>query len=228
MTKPAGLLSRSAFAVSIAMGLASCGNDPNNVPAGQILKNTVTSLFNRESAEPAPLNAQQIQAALDARPESIAVVQVESRKASAMMLQIGQNGPYKTYATSQKQTVVMRNGVVTATRGLGGDLMSSELGGATDAISGTRAGGVTRTMRFLDGEDKEFALRFRCQITPGDGGRMTLGEVDTEVTSVAESCNGGGQTFSNIYYVGQSGNVVGSRQWLGSVTGYVTIQLARE
>lgn len=165
-----------------------------------------------------PAQLQRIAASTDL---PIVLIDFSNSGSSAALIEIERSGNIRTYATSARQTVALENGLARGTRGLGGDLMSVDLGSLPSLVAARRGGTTAREMRFLDGEEVTARLRFACtvQATPAGGGLTTL----------TETCNqqNGPERITNTYQVDGSGRVVASRQWFGSLQGYATTRQIR-
>ncbi|TJZ82755.1 YjbF family lipoprotein [Paracoccus hibiscisoli] len=133
---------------------------------------------------------------------------------SQIMAMTGQNGAIRTYMTPAEEALILRDGMLVGTRGLGRDLSVAEPG--TDRlIRAVQAGSGSRVMRYLSGDGLERPLQFACTTAPGPNPGV-----------IVESCEGHGTTFQNNYLV-QGGQIPVSRQWIGPGLGYVTIQTLR-
>ncbi|KNG93714.1 hypothetical protein ATO11_11035 [Pseudaestuariivita atlantica] len=213
---------RNLFAGFAALTFVSaCGNAPDSQSTRSLLKSLFELSRTARSAPPqATLTPQQIEQILAATPNSVMLFTSEKTKSQAPIIQIERNLAYRTYATGGRQTVTIKNGFVTATRGLGGDLMSSEIDQSLALVSRRSAGQATRVMRFLTGDDQTFEYNFDCVISVqgGQGG----------LQGMREDCRDGETTFINTYAVDRNGRIRASRQWLGNFTGYVSLALLRD
>ncbi|MEJ6403685.1 YjbF family lipoprotein [Yoonia sp. 2307UL14-13] len=116
---------------------------------------------------------------------------------------IGQNGDVETWESRDGVQVVLRGGVLVATRGFGFDLMSAE--------RGLRAGPYTRRISMLDGD---FGLQFMtltCVARSGD-------------ESQVETCNGPHDVIINTITRDPGGAILRSRQWVSPQIGYIDIR----
>jgi hypothetical protein len=205
--------------------LAGCGNGPNDRTA--LIKALPAAL--KKPEPPAPLSAQQIAQALTATAAPVQMYEVESRKAQFLMQQIETNGPYRTYGSSSRQVVNMRGGIITSTRGLGGDLMSSDSGALLARLAARSAGSAPYVMRFLTPEDVTVVAAYDCRLSPGGARPVSGGLVQTSGTVMRADCRNAetGHSFTNSYVVGGDGYVLSARQYLGGFLGYVTTQALR-
>ena len=202
--------------------LAACGNDDDRLLDADMLG----QVFNREepvAATPAQ-TANLVARALQSLNEPVMLTIIEDRKATAIMVPYGQNGPVQTWTTQEFQTVSLERGVITATRGLGDDLMSAETTAVANAL---RSGGgtVNRVWRTLDGTNAVIEKTATCQISSAGAETITLASgASLQTRRMVEDCGDG---IRNAYWLDGSGRVAQSRQWVGSVVGYLTQQVVR-
>ncbi|MTH34586.1 YjbF family lipoprotein [Paracoccus limosus] len=218
-----GTTSRAALAVALIAGLSACGNDDSGREANPLLiaaksaAQTATRI--RGAGKPqqtaAPRTPEQMATeALRVNPGPLILVGFESLGRNQVMAMTGQNGSTRTYMTPSEEALILRNGMVIGTRGLGNDLSVAESG--TEAlIHAGRSGQARRVMRYFSGDGLERPLEFDCSTAPGPKPGV-----------VVESCSGHGAKFQNNY-LPQGGQIPVSRQWLGPKLGYVTLQVLR-
>lgn len=219
---------RFVFLTMAALLIASCGNQTDQ---GVLIKALRGQYLGGKQAAPA-LTRTQLQAGISASlranklPQKL--VRIESRNANAIMVQIEQNGSYKTWATGDRRSVTFRRGIVTATRGLGQDIMSSDTQQVSTLINGRRSGNATRAYRYLNGQNQTVTLSFDCSVNTAGRAHYRMGQVNAAAVRVVETCQSDRLTIENTYLVSSSGTVVQSRQWLGPINGYFSIELLRQ
>lgn len=222
-------VSSALLAVAALIGLASCGNDTAQSQRTEVFKQLVSGTLARSrNTEPPQVTVPQINQALATKTGPLALVTVESRKASALVIQIGRNGQYRTYATEQRQTLTFRDGMITSTRGLGGDLMSSEERSLLSLVSRKTDGTAPYTMRFLTGEDVTATSQYTCAVSRDGTAPVKLGAINTVAQKMTAQCTGSDGSFTNTYLVDGAHDIVSTRQWLGAFTGYVSAQQLRK
>lgn len=203
-------------------GLAACGNSSADEGGGgplAILAQTATQAVTARRAEapaPAPARSPEEAAAeaLRVNPGPLIQAGFESLGRNQIMAMTGQNGSMRTYMTPSQEALILRDGMLVGTRGLGSDLSVAEPG--TEAlIRRGQAGSGTRVMRYFGGDGLERPLQFACTTAPGPNPGV-----------IVESCQGHGTSFQNNYLV-QGGQIPVSRQWIGPGLGYVTVQTLR-
>ncbi len=213
---------------SLSFGLTACGNDTAQTNPFDLVRQVFQSTLSGETARPAQIPVSQIETAYAATPAPIALVTIESRQGQALVLEIERNGPYQTFATSGRQVFILSNGVVTGTRGIGGDLMSSESDGLIALLRARKAGSTPYAMRFLTGEDVTETLSYTCDVFSDGTEALEQGRIRATTTRMIANCTGTTKPFTDTFLVDDSGYVLSSRQWLGDFTGYVRAQTLRK
>lgn len=214
------------LALASVLLLAGCGNGPDQ---GSMLKSLRTSALSKlkggSAAAPQQLD---VAAALKATDASMALISQKDRGGTqALVVQIEQNGPYRTYATASRQTLTLRQGLVTNTRGLGDDIMSSEVSGSLSLIAARRAGTSTRVLHYLNGAKERVAVRYDCETYVTGSERVAQGVISANATELTENCVSSSHKFTNTYLVDGTGTILSSQQWISPMQGYYDIRLLR-
>lgn len=228
MTTPKRSL-RRAFVACLVLCVAACGSD--TAVEGQAF-NIITGLFKK--GEPAKVSHTQIVAALQANSSPLALFEFESREGTQGLLsQIEVNGAYHTFGNQARNVIVLRDGMITATRGIGGDLMSVEEDALLRLVKSRSLGTATYVQRFLQPSATTITISYRCAAHPEGQKQVALGLVNELTTRVRVDCYGddpetGKQLeFTNTYEVSASGMVLSGRQWLGDYIGFINSQYLR-
>lgn len=129
------------------------------------------------------------------------------------------NGRAVTWLTPDRIALVTRDGVVIATRGLVGDLASARVPDIR-----TERGQTTRDHYYLGPNQRSVRERFSCNIATD--GSETVHVVGTayETTRVSERCRSDDTSFTNVYWIENTGKVRKSRQWISTLVDYVDIE----
>lgn len=211
----------SRFAKLAGLGciflLAACSSAEDGNDAGKIVRDAALSKLRGETAATSKrVSAEQVRQLAANATKPMILIDLLERDANGVLVEIGRNGRVQAFASSARQTVSLENGLVRATRGLGGDLMSADLGNLPHLIAHRQSGATQREMRFLNGEDITVRLRFTCSVQAGG----------TQATKITETCTqqNGPHQFTNSYSVNSSGRVLSSQQWLGGDIGSAAIQ----
>lgn len=179
-------------------------------------------------AEAAPAPAPDLaQAALASIPGPVVLASFEANGAQMVFGLVGENGAMRSYQSPDQRGLVLRAGLLAATRGLGNDLMSSDTAAVSALIHARRPGTAERVQRYLDGSGIERPVPMRCTVALGAEVSQPIGAITYSGQQVAEHCEGSGAVIDNVYIVSPEGRIVMSRQWLGPELGYVTIQVLR-
>jgi len=219
----------SGLAAGALALLAGCsGGDRNNDTAGlTVLKGALTPKQEAQSPNAAQVAAA-MQQSLQATDEPLAFVVLPKRQAITIMPRIETNGAYVTHGTSDRRSLTLKHGMLTATRGFGEDLMSSEVDASLALVRGRKAGTVQRMQRYLDGENRTIVLETTCQITPGGTVRYQAGELDRPAVKVQEACQAQATRFTNSYQVdAATGRILQAQQWVSPMNGLAIIQQLR-
>ncbi len=210
------------------MMLASCssGNDY------EVNAVTVAKGFFSKNKKPAQPDQQQlaasVQAAMNATDAPLILVAISGRNVVSVMQKIETNGPYDTYGTSDRRSITLKRGILTASRGLGEDIMSSDVAPVLSLVTNRRAGSAQRVHRYLDGENVIVPLEATCTVRPGGRVRVVAGDLNREAIAVTEDCRAQTTEFQNSYQVDVvSGRILQSRQWISPMNGYIVIQSLR-
>ncbi len=209
----------------VALGLAclsvvaGCSNAPDNqVTASTIAK----SIFKGRKSASAP-SAQQIAAdvtkALAATDAPLILLTIPERQAVTVMQKLEQNQGDETYGTGDRRSITLRGGMLSGTRGLGNDIMSSDIDAVRALVSARKTGTAKRVMRYLDGEELTVSEVQTCKVS--------VTRSDPAITHVSEACAGDGSAFTNTYKVTAGGQITQSRQWHSPAVQYLTIQRLR-
>lgn len=211
--------------------LAACSNQRSSEDPISVIRTLYGQLRAGTPAPPDPrLVAAVAQDALAKTSDSVAVYSLEERNAVAILRPIARNGPHITwasYGSSERRSATTQNAVLSATRGLGNDLMSSRLAPLVDVVSRREDGVATIRQRYLDGENKTVTLVSDCKITRGDRETLDLGGRAVPVIRMRAQCWQPERGVDNHYLVDAQGRILESRHWAGPTMGYSTIRLLR-
>ncbi|MGL4321800.1 MAG: YjbF family lipoprotein [Paracoccaceae bacterium] len=153
-----------------------------------------------------------------------AMVGIERREAYATMTLAGQNGPYDSWVTADGAGIVLRNDVLTGTKGLGADLVTADPGEISAVLRSGQSGAVSRTHEYTDGEGRIFTNTYACTLSPAGSEAITIigGTYQTRVMS--EICTSNQEEFENRYWIGKSDGIMWkSRQWVSADVGHVLL-----
>lgn len=214
-----GTKMRILLGAALLGSLAACGNvdsDEGSIP-GMLAEAARQSMGREERAEVAKTVTPEEMAATALRVNKgpLILVGLESMGTTQVLAMTGQNAGQRTYMTTNEQALILRDGMLAGTRGLGHDLSVAEMAQSSALIRSGRSGQTQRVMRYWTGDGLERPLRLDCTVSPGPKAGVMI-----------ESCKNGPLEIQNNY-ISQGGRVTVSRQWIGPDLGYVTIQELR-
>jgi Group 4 capsule polysaccharide lipoprotein gfcB, YjbF len=221
LTRATGLV---AAAVALAV-LGACGNDrpgPNPVVAafGSMAKASVAKIKARKSGG-APAAAPITRADLEKYGKPILRVTSKSLGQDGFLTISDAKAEVVTWATTDRVTFSLRNGVLIQTRGLGADLMSAE----APTIGQLSAPGTTyqRIYFFLGSDDGGTRRTYDCATSVA--GRETIEIVGRshQTTHISEVCSRPGTQIANDYWI-EGTAIRKSRQWTSGRIGYVEFE----
>lgn len=218
----------------VCLSFVACGNDPQASRGTDTLKELAVlakSRLSGQQADPAkPADpVAMIDYALKAVPNApLQFILMEKSGGFAVSTVQGVNGQNVTWISPDKKSITLASGMVTATRGFGGDLMSVENGGAARLVSARRSGQVQKSYRILNGLDQTGQFVVNCTIARGDTDHVTSGEISTATQIMTESCTSDvGAAFTNTYWVDGAGRMVQSVQWASPSVGKIVFRRLR-
>lgn len=121
----------------------------------------------------------------------------------------------------QLATVTTRDGLLIATRGLGGDLLSSAVPQAPEG--GPQSGALEQRIHY--GDNRERGLALSCEVADlGPASIEILGNQHA-TRHLRQSCEGaGGQVINEYWRDPRDGTIWQSRQWAGPYVGYLGLR----
>lgn len=229
-------MSRSLLAaLAAAVALGACSRDTAGVTSGgasasgTLKAGLALVMPGSGSAPTAPPSPEALaQAALSSVKGPVVLATFEASGATMVFGMVGENGAMRSYNSPDQRGIVLRNGLLAATRGFGEDLMSASTEGVAQLVTARRAGTAERVQRYLDGDGTERPVPMRCAVSVGQPVSQTLSGIAYSGVQVAEHCEGSGAVVDNGYLVSAEGRVLVSRQWAGPSLGYMVFQSLRD
>jgi hypothetical protein len=192
----------------------------------------VGDLISRRRNPPPPA-AELPRALLDQQPQAYIEVVIENRGARAYLTRALQRrdsrpGQIEVWRTLDNVSVALRNGMVIATRGLGGGLLSAQVP-AADGVAGPAHGGARRYTVRANGNGQA-VLNMACSLHDLGPAPVEIVEITHPARHLQERCEGSGGVVVNDYWVDSRpgrNQIWQSRQWAGPETGYVKLRQLR-
>ncbi|MGV6849297.1 MAG: YjbF family lipoprotein [Marinibacterium sp.] len=225
------------LALAGLLALTACTSESDGTPdttsAAVRAAQVFAGGFARETApEPVPLT----RAVLDTIDGEFIEAMVEKTGSRAFLYISGERrgaragdegGRLLVWRTENAVSLTTRDGVLTATRGLGNDMISGTSGAIRASLAARAPGQGARLQIYSALDNKAVRLDLACEIA--DLGRETITIVERRhVTDhFRETCEAaaGGGVVVNEYWIDSAGPIVWqSRQWAGPYIGYVQIR----
>jgi len=216
--------------------LAGCSGG-NDVPTLELemINAGRTLIGSKIAARSAPPRPPLTRAALDTLEGSFLEVTLERRDQLAYLYvnaqrRDGDPGKITVWRTDDDVTLAMRNGVLIATRGLGGDVISSQVQVSGTAPGPASGGERVQYIRSLDNKERRLALA--CDLDDLGPETVVIVEQGHATRHLRETCTGGTAdgsgdigTVVNEYWVDSHNQLIWqSRQWAGPHIGYLWIR----
>ncbi|NSY39575.1 YjbF family lipoprotein [Leisingera sp. ANG59] len=222
----------TAAALAAALLLAGCSRGPEKTPAELEVVQAVAEQFSRRRNAPPP-PAELTRALLDKQTQAYIEVTIENRDAKAYLTRALERrdshpGTIEVWRTQDNVSIALRQGMVIATRGLGGGLLSAQVPTAEGAGGPVRGGARRYTVR-ADGNSQR-RLNMACSLHDLGPEPVEIVEITHPARRLQERCEGAGGVVVNDYWVDSRpgrNQVWQSRQWAGPETGYLRIRQLR-
>lgn len=211
------MMPRFVQALAVAAALAGCSSS-GEVSGSRIAAGNLMAMLNRQepTAFPEPTRAQ-----LDADGRPLIRAVIAESNANALLYPIAENGPVVTWTTVDARTLALRDGVLVQTRGLGADLMSSQVPTAAALSRGT--GQVRRLHSYLGPNDQTVLMYFDCTLRNEGAERVTVSGLGYDTRRIAETCSDGTVSFQNRYWIQTGSKIRQSVQWAGPEVGNIAM-----
>ncbi len=226
-----GLLAMMRTLALLALAaLCGCGSGGTD-PIVRAAMDEFGGIWGRRGEQPAGAPARPITRA-DITAADVAAIwaRLESDPSPTLMYALAQNGGYVTYISPLRQSITLHGTQITATRGLGTDLLSawsSRPDPLAQAIPpGSWPASVERGYEFpADGPHGELQT-FRCTFERGALTEMTILQVRHRGVEISETCTGPSGSFENLHFAdARTGFVWRSLQWVGPSMDLVDMQV---
>jgi len=151
------------------------------------------------------------------------VANVIERNAVTTFVLVSERGDDRIWRTRDNVTISTRDGFLTSTRALVGDLMSADVEESRALVLAGQPGLAVRIHRYLDGQNGIEIDSYVCEISPRGSEDLAFDGVQLRASVIAETCTNPGNDFENFYWV-SGGRVVQSLQWIGPEVGAISMR----
>ncbi len=223
-----------AIAMGAALFAAGCSSDKSRLSALDAAKGVVATIKeNRAPREASDAKLARVSAKAFASTEPdepLSWVDFKSVGASSVLREIETNQDYTIWSpwgTTDRRTVVTKNGIIAATRGMSKDLMSAEVDAVLDLVTRREEGTVQYAQRYLDGNFQVIEAKSTCTVTRGYDKVVQLQTREVAVVQMFSSCISADRQFVDLFLVTDQGRIVEMRQWVGPVLGFAYMRALR-
>jgi len=215
---------RLIFSVLSLIALMGCGNSPELETGETKVLKIIKNKMDAPSGDSAYIDARKIVSRdiIDGVGVPILFVEID-RGQNGTMTQYPGEGVGQTWLGVDGSTVTLENGLLKATRGMGDDLMGSDI---SQEISWSDAHEkpYERRMRYLRYDNQTLTVEYVCELEDTKSSKtINLFNAEFEANHFKETCESDLDSFVNDYYIDTEGLVRSSRQYHGNKIGYMTI-----
>lgn len=212
----------SKLVLAAGLALASCGNDPNAGFGFRTAMSLVRGVL-KPGVTAAPQQVTLTRDMLRTVTTPLLLVRVEKTGATGTMALAAGSPDSRTWLSADGISITTRGGLLAATRGFGGDLLSAETAPLAAALRADR-GHYSRAVEHLDGENLVRETHLDCEVTSGGRTAIEVVEKTYRVRLLTETCRSGTDTLTSQFWIDGSGQVRQSRQWVSKAIGMVFVQ----
>jgi len=135
----------------------------------------------------------------------------------------------RIWRTGDGAQVILRDGILIATRGLGNDVESADATAALDAVRSLTPLSGPHTLYVRTGDNGVAAINLSCNTRSLGVEAIETGKRVSDTMRLQAICTGGSYMIRNDYWVDPADLTVRqSRQWAGPELGYMRTRLLRE
>jgi len=220
--------------LAVVLALAGCTSNKTEQPLSRQMLAAAKTAF----AEKPDTESQRRAAEAISREQFIGIgtgplilVDVESNRQYATLNQISQNGEYAVFMSLDQKSLTFSKGVLSASRGLGDDLMALDMAQTRAALQAARPGTTaTRRVHYrLDGEGVMQKAAYDCRLTARGLEDLVSIHKKFRLLRYDETCHQAGQaaiSYTNNYWLDPRSKVIWkSRQWVSPRAGYLGIEV---
>ena len=212
------MIKQIIFAATL-LAVAGCAADGDKKSLSEhLMYSSVPGFDHRNTLETANALAQSGAPALSIR--------VDKRAVNGVLFLRENNDGYQAFLSSDNSMIVLKDGGLAATRGLGWDLISSDVPALRRALMHrTKGQPYQRRYHHLNGEDRVTETVVDCVLTDRGQRSIMVDEKPVRTMLHQEKCSNAQVSFQNLYWIGLiGGKIIQSRQWAGLGIGAIAMR----
>ena len=220
----------------LAVVTSACGTDDSREEADfmlNVVKGTIQSRINPPTRVPRDLEVQRqtVEALrLSAPDDPLADLRFQSVGIGSVVRRIETNGDHTVWAawgSSDRKSIITKNGMITATRGLRMDLMWADADAVLALVRNRQEGVAQYIQRYLDGNHETVEAKSTCTVSRGYDKSVNLSTGPAPVLQMFSSCISSDRQFVDLFLVDYSGRILEMRQWVGPILGFAYMRQLR-
>lgn len=231
MTRP---LVRILALASLALITACSSGNETATGQGQAIKEAIKAgNFGKRNKQP-PAVPVLTRALLDKITVSSLEASVENTNSTAFMIPTAARtnsgaGKVVVWKSVGTENVILRNGVLIGTKGLGNDLGSADVNPTLRGLQ-TRSTTTGQKTFYIRRDDNSIEqIRLQCEMTNLGRKNIVIVERSYATTHMREICSNPTGSITNDFWLsGSDGTVRKSRQWAGPNLGYLSFRLLKK
>lgn len=199
--------------------LSACSSKNNNPSEiREVIKGEVTRTLAARKAKKsgaattAPAELKRVQLAGITKP--IAQIEIANVGVKTLFTVVSESGDYDIYFNKAEQSLTVKNGVLTATRGFGNDLLAADFRNRKKKV-----------YSYINPENHVAKLTVSCEITAQIPERIEIVERSYQTIKTEEVCKSKAASFKNRYWRDEAGKMWRSEQWIGPRIGHAIIDV---
>ncbi len=221
-------------AIALSTALAACSSGGNSSPVLSAIWGKIRPGARAEAAaaEAEAAARPQIVVTFDKIKETgLAIIRarVGEDTKGVMLYARSVNENYVTYASQLMQTFTLQGSLITATRGIGYDMLALRTTADDPVTTPTPPenwlGAVSRDYHFAGDTPAGRVVSVVCHFVKGPAYELALLDKTFSTTIMQTQCVGDEAQFTNIHLVQDDGRILRSAQWLGPDQGMVEIDI---
>ncbi len=210
--------------LSVAAGCGNEKSEPNPIAAalGAAAVSTVSQIKARRSGATTAARPPVTRADIEKAGVPILRAVIPGRGTDSFLTVLDSKGDVVTWKTAEGTTLALRNGVLTQTRGLGPDLMSSNVPTVGQLL--LDGGTHPRQYFFLGSDDQSTRRTYECTVTKVGAEVIEIFDTPHSVTRVTEDCvRPQGSKIQNEFWI-EGQTVRKSKQWASALVGHIEFE----
>lgn len=220
---------RSIAAIALIGLLSACSSGGGQSVSGVVLGKVKERFLAKKEVKKSG-GGKLTRAAIEKSGGSAIYIRLKGDKGRTFMSAVSVHAPYVTFISRFGQSITLNGNFVTASRGMGADLLAASSSAGDPLVRSTPIADwparVTRRLEHPGDGPAGTVQNYVCTSQVGQTTRHEIVEVVHDLVEITETCKNQDITFENVYFADQkTGFVWRSKQWLGVGQGWVDLEI---